>query len=148
MTTTTSNGPRMRRAKTMARGRKQWADILAWLSKRQQRDLMVRAAQQQQQPLAAVVAGLLGQFGAALGEKGTKLFVGTAIAGIMEEEGFDVAATGDRMPASAVGPFRSAARYARSPAAAEGWEGDDILATMLAALDADQRRRLAQMIGE
>lgn len=146
--TATSAGPRMRRATTMARGRKLWADILAWLSQRQQRDLMVQAAQQQQQPLAAVVADLHAAFGAALEAKGTKLFVGTAIAGIMEAEGFDVAATGDRMPTTAVGPFRSAARYAQRPAqAGPAAAVDDILSTMLAALDAGQRRRLAQMIG-
>ena len=139
----------MRRAKTMARGRKLWADILAWLSQRQQRDLMVQAAQQQQQPLAAVVADLHAAFGAALEEKGTKLFVGTAIAGIMEEEGFDVAVDG-RPDAGDRGrplPERRALRTTPG-AAAEGRAADDILTTMLAALDADQRRRLAQMIGE
>lgn len=151
----TTNGPRMRRARTMARGRELWRKILAWLSQRQQRDRMAQAALRQEQPLAAIVADLFAQFGAALDDHATKLFVGTAIAGLMEEAGFDVLSTGDRMPASTVGPFRSAARYVRSAAQVAAEVGlcpeataadADILTTMLAALDDEQRRRLAQML--
>lgn len=149
---TKRTGPRMARALRMARGRKPWADIVAWLGQPKQRDLMVKAAQQGQQPLTAIVDLLHTQFGAALDDRATKMFCGTAMAGIMEEESFEPISTGERIPTNVAG-FRTGARYVRSlgkqaepvPHEAEG--DDDILLTMLGALDASQRRRLRQMIG-
>ena len=80
------------------------------------------------------------------------MFVGTAIAGVMEEAGFEAVSTGERIPANVAG-FRTGARYVRSaskaePVAADTEGDDDILLTMLAALSESQRRRLVQMIGK
>lgn len=148
---TKSIGPRMARALSMARGRKGWATILAWCGQRQQRDLMVQAVERQQQPLMAIVELLHAEFGKALDDRATKMFVGTAIAGVMEESGFKPVSTGERIPANVAG-FRTGARYVRS--AADQAEqitndtevADDILLTMLAALSDSQRRRLVKMI--
>jgi hypothetical protein len=141
----------MRRAQHMAKGRKLWTDILNLLSEPAQRAAMVAAALRDEQPLTAVIGGLLAQFGAAaLSDRGTKLFTGAAIAGVMESAGFDVSGTGDRLPVSVASPFRTAARYvgrATPPAAATTSGGpDDLLVTMIGALDADQRQRLRAML--
>ena len=77
------------------------------------------------------------------------MFVGTAIAGIMEAAGFEPVSTGERIPVNGAG-FRTGARYVRSaakadPMADDAKAGDDILLTMLAALN-DNQRRLVKMI--
>jgi len=148
----TNNGPRMKRARQMARANTLWSAIFTWLGQRKIRDLMVQASDQQKQALAAVVTLLHAQFGADLDDRSARVFVGVAVAGVMEEEGFDVLSKGDRMPANPVG-FRTAARYVRlpvaAPAQAEAEDGadEDILLTMLAALSVRQRRLLVKMIG-
>jgi len=91
------------------------------------------------------------KLGAVLDDRATKMFVGTAIAGVIEEHGFEPVSTGERIPANVAG-FRTGAHYVRS--AADQVEQitndtevtDDILLTMLAALSDTQRRRLVQMI--
>lgn len=141
----------------MARGNKVWSAIFAWLGQSNIRALMTQASDQQRQALAAIVSLLHAQFGADLDDRSTKVFVGVAIAGVMEEEGFDVLSTGERMPANPAG-FQTAARYVRLPVTAtaqaeavpdeaEDGTDDDILLTMLAALSVHQRRRLVKMIG-
>ena len=147
---TKRTGPRMARALRMARGREKWAATLAWCGERPQRGLMVQAAERQQQPLTALVDLLHAEFGSALDDRATKMFVGTAIAGVMEEEGFEPVSTGERIPTNVAG-FRTGARYVRTPiqqakpVVDNAEDGDDILLTMLAALSDSQRERLVRM---
>ena len=48
------------------------------------------------------------EFGSALDDRATKMFVGTAIAGVMEEAGFKPVSTGERIPVNVAG-FRTGA---------------------------------------
>lgn len=156
MTNSASNGPRMARAVQLTKNNKLHADILAYVSRPSARQKMMRASDQGQQALAAVADDLHAVFGDTLGDRFTKVYVGTAIAGVLEEEGFAVLSKGDRMPPNLPG-FQTAARYVRqqteapagttpavTPEAGGGHE--DILVTMLTALSADQSRRLMALI--
>lgn len=102
-------------------------------------------------PSTSAVDLLHAEFEAAVNDRGAKMFVGTAIAGVMEEAGFEPVSTGKRIPANVAG-FRTGARYVRSSAnqaeavTDDAEADDDILLTMLAALSDNQRRRLVQMI--
>ena len=102
-------------------------------------------------PSTSAVDLLHAEFGAAVNDRAIKMFVGTAIAGVMEEAGFEAVSTGERIPANVAG-FRTGARYVRSaadqtePMTNDTEANDDILLTMLAALSDDQRRRLPKMI--
>ena len=147
-----TNGPRLRRARRMAQGNPVWGAIFDFLSRGEQRVLMVDASENDLQALAGVCLSLAIHFRDELQDRATKIFVGTAVAGLMEEMGYDVVSTGDRMPVS-VGGFQTAARFKRridwprsEDADAADAANEDILLTMLSALNERQRQRLSQLL--
>jgi hypothetical protein len=136
----------MRRARRAARTLKDGEAILARLQEDDARALLLEAVEDEMPSVAKVSTMLLAGFGQPVKQLPVRQFVGMAVKAVMAEEGYAPIETGVRIPGDPV--FTTGAVYGKVEESEEQEAEDDILRTMIAALSASQKRRLAEMLEE
>jgi hypothetical protein len=127
----------MIKALRAAQGRPGGATILDILREKTVRQSLLTAAASGLPPISVVSDVLEQRFPGLLASSSARQFVGVCIAGLMAEEGYEVAPTRARLHGA--NPFKTGAVY--RPARERAADRDDAVERMIAALTPSQARR-------
>jgi hypothetical protein len=132
----------MKRAWRTAEAVKDGAAILEFISKPSSRVSLVARAKRGSPPVGAISTQLMEKFGANVKLTPVKLFIGTCVRAVLEEEGFRVAEKGVRLKNDEI--FRTGSVY--EPVVKDPPKSKDLFETMAASLSEADAVRAARIL--